>query len=189
MLKDIYEPAYTKFYETFCDDNTTFRSVLRSSMNGYAPIWDTTHVTKLEEEIYSKFYMYEVFVDDVSCMHNAIINIFKSYAQYYNDLLTAYETQIDALEGKKVSITYTPRSKYESKTYDLPRSESTIDRPSSKATNGGIDGTDTTVTTDVNALEQKKRYIGLARNVYDEFASKFVSCFIEMFDYRPKEVA
>lgn len=189
MLKDVYEPAYTKFYETFCDDNSNFRDDFKSAMVDSGGVWDADHRDMLDSVIYNKFYMYEVFVDNYTVFLNAMVSIFKIHAQYYSDLLEAYEAQINVMDGKKVTTTYTPRSKYESRTYDLPRSESSIDRPSSKATNGGIDGTDTTVTTDVNALEQKKRYMALARNVYDEFASKFVSCFIEMFDYKMKEAA
>lgn len=168
----IYSDFYTHYEDTLTDDN-----------------WPGERLRKLTDMIVSKYVYYEVFTEYDIDFDEVFINIFNTYKDYYKELIDAYETQIDFLDGSKITRTYTPRAEYESKNYDLPRSDSSIDRPSSKSTNGGVDGVDTTVVKGGDVIELKHRYMALLRNVYEEFASKFQPLFIELFDWTFEEVS
>lgn len=185
-------------------------------------VWDTEeHTQKLLEMIYSKFFNYEISGETIPEQKVFMTAKFNEYKDYYREMLIAYETQISWLDGVIVSETVgttegkvktvTPRAEYEKietpeivvtgETYDLPRTASTENRPSSKTvstpsgtittTNRGIDGEDTTQEDndynrelsrkEGNPIEQKREYLKLIRSVYSEFADKFKPCFITMF--------
>ena len=193
MLNDIYTPAYTMFYETFCEDYDTFRSKFVEYMKSKGSalnlnvLGDSTQCANLDDIIYAKFYMWEVFTKDAEVFQQAMYSVFDKWCRYYDEMLNAYLTQINAMDGDKRTLEYTPRAEYENKLYDLPRSEASIDRPTTRSRNGGVEGKDTTEETKVNAVEQKAKWLMLIRNLWDEFAEKFKSCFIELFDYNVKE--
>lgn len=150
---------------------------------------------------------------------------FNQHKAYYEEVLDIYEASINWADGEKVvlndvtggskTVEYTPRAKYtttdtfvplESSTnthYDLPRSDTSENRPSTKdvterggsntntRVSVGTEGKDTTAegttgslsrtSTRVNAVEQKKKALSLLRNVYLEFAEKFGACFLDIY--------
>ena len=150
---------------------------------------------------------------------------FKQYKDYYEELLDIYESQINWQGGEILTIeddttntrtrVYTPRAEYRTEetfepsvtttttNYDLPRSASTENHPTTKSTTspsgsnvsttytGGTSGTDTTADSDtgslsressrVNLVEQKRKMLDLLRNVYKEFADKFRACFLDLY--------
>lgn len=150
---------------------------------------------------------------------------FNQYKQYYEELLDVYESQINWQGGEILNIednttnnrskVYTPRAAYRSEdwaqpgvttittNYDLPRSASTENHPTSKTVTNpmgesrsthytqGIEGTDTTADNDsgtlsrestrVNLVEQKKKMMNMLRNIYKEFADKFNACFLDLY--------
>lgn len=193
MLSDAYTPAYTMFYETFCEEHDTFRAdfVRYMKTKGSSLNLDIMGAQEncetLEDVIYAKFYMWEIWTTHNDSFFKSLMTTFDKWCRYYDEMLGAYLTQINAMDGDKRTQAYTPRAEYENKLYDLPRSESNIDRPTTRARNGGVSGTDTTIETKVNAVEQKAKWLMLIQNIWDEFAEKFRPCFIELFDYEVKE--
>lgn len=186
------KPAYTKFYkDAYIEWN------LRNETYAFTTdtFWLDDRFVNLREMISNKFRLWEVFVDDKTVFLPEMVAIFKRYEDYYKEKITAYETQIDFLDGTKTESTYgststnTPRTKYQSENYDLPRSETSINRPTSKTINGGIEGSDTintgssTTSKGGDVIDLKRRYLDLIRSLYDEFADKFKPLFIELFDY------
>lgn len=168
---DIYEDFYNYVYEDLVTGN-----------------WNSTMVRSLTDMIVSKYMYYEVFTEYATDFMRIFYSIFNRYKDYYSELIIAYQTEINFLDGNSITRTFTPRAEYESSNYDLPRSSSDIDRPTSKSTNAGVDGVDTTVVKGGDVIDLKRRYMDLLRNVYDEFASKFQPLFIELFDWTFEEV-
>ena len=156
--------------------------------------WDDSDRTQaLKDMVVAKFYNWEISGETIPEFKLFIKYKFEQYKDYYEEMLDAYETQINFLDGDKRTTEYeddsvlTPRAQYESVNYDLPRSDTSINRPTSKSTNGGVSGTDTThaegarTTKGGNVIELKKNYLNMIRNLYEEFASKFKPCFIELW--------
>lgn len=206
MLSNL-KPAYTNFLENWLEEhqetpgNLPLEDIIfRVFSPSMATNWwyqpgSSQPLFKLLSMIYNKFYNWELYTLNEDNLKRDMHNIFFKYKDYYKEMIQAYETEIDLLESNKVTRTYeddteaTPRTQYESKTFDLPRSDPTISRPTTKTQNGGIEGSDTNhgegTSTIVGGdlLEMKKKYLALIRNLYDEFADKFKVLFIEMFDY------
>lgn len=186
-------------------------------------VWDTTeHTDKLKEMIYAKFFNYEISGETIPEQKLFMKAKFDEYKDYYSELLSAYEHEIEWLDGiitseeysgsNENTKTFTPRSKYQTtdtpavvnttEEYDLPRSASSENRPSSKrvttpsgtatSVSEGVDGNDQTkddgsashsITRKMgNPIEQKKEYLKLIRSVYSEFADKFKPCFLTLFN-------
>ena len=187
------KPAYTQFYGLFEQEHNISVNLISAWLTA-SGVWISSNCRKLTDMILEKFRLWEVFTLDESLFFVAMNDIFKRYKDYYGELITAYQTEINFLDGDKVTTNYendnvlTPRAQYETVNYDLPRSQSNIDRPTTKMSNGGVSGTDTThyegetVRKGGNVIELKKKYMDLLRNVFDEFAEKFRPNFIELFD-------
>lgn len=185
-------------------------------------VWDNgEHTMKLRDMIYSKFYNYEIAGETLPEQRLFMKTKFDAYKDYFLEYINAYETEITWLDGIISSETgsnsgtknktFTPRASYTTTTtpgvvtttdeYDLPRSEATNNRPSSRvvstpsgsntSTTTGIGGNDITLDTDSsshsitkksgNPIEQKASYMQLLRSVYSEFADKFKACFITLY--------
>lgn len=164
--------------------------------------WDTTaHLEKLKDMIIAKFYNWEISGETLQEFKLFMYYKFQQYKDYYAEKLNAYETEIDFLDGDKRiteeatsasnTETSTPRAKRQTETYDLPRTDSTINRPSDRTISGGIEGDDTVenegegslerTTKGGNVIRLKKEYLDLLQSVYDQFADKFKPCFIDLF--------
>lgn len=168
---------------------------------------------KLKAMIKAKYWNYEIGGETLGEFVNIITNKFNVWKDYYEELLSAYETKIDMLDGKKISTMATEtRNKSDSGTsnssgktdstdngkhYDLPRSNANENRPStsednisSGTTSGNSSYSDTsessytrerTLKGGVNVIDLKTSYMKMLRNVYEEFADKFKTCFLEVF--------
>lgn len=186
------KPAYTKFFK---DAYVEWRIANETYYFTTEPFWLANRFTKLRDMILDKFRLWEVFVDDKDIFLSEMEAIFARYKDYYEEKITAYETEINFLDGTKTESTYgststnTPRTKYQTEDYDLPRSEASINRPTSKTINGAIEGSDTintgssTTSKGGDVIDLKRRYLDLIRSLYDEFSEKFKPLFIELFDY------
>lgn len=210
MLSNL-TPAYTQFFENFIEENygdyepgTSISYIL---YNHFQTAWEdnefwspeTQHLQRLCDLIVDRFYMLEVWSLNVDNFDKSMTRIFDKHKDYYAELIGAYETEINFLDGNKVTrdhdntSTTTPRATYKTENYDLPRSDQTTNRPSSKTISGGQDGTDSVrdqgqvIVKGGDVIELKRRYMNLLRNVYDEFAQKFESCFIGLCDYVMEE--
>lgn len=168
----IYADFYTHYEDALTDDE-----------------WTGTRLRQLTDMIINKYEYYEVFTEYDIDFDEMFISMFRRYKDYYYQMLIAYETEINFLDGNKVTRTYEPRVQYEADNYDLPRSSSSVSRPTTKSINAAIAGTDTTVIKGGDVIELKRRYLDLIRNLYDEFASKFQPLFIEMFDWEFEEAS
>lgn len=138
-------------------------------------VWDSDeHTEKLLDMIYSKFFNYEISGETLNEQRLFMEAKFNEYKDYYAEMLAAYESEIQWLDGvisTEVSSdttsntkVFTPRSGYtttetpavtnETSTFDLPRSTASENRPSSKtvstptgtntSTTVGTSGEDTT---------------------------------------------
>lgn len=186
------KPAYTIFFK---DAYVEWNLANETSAFTTESFWLTDRFSELRQMILDKFRLWEVFVDDKTVFLPEMVAIFNRYENYYQEKITAYETQINFLDGTKTESTYgststnTPRTKYQTENYDLPRSETSINRPTSKTINGAIEGNDTintgssTTSKGGDVIDLKRRYLDLIRSLYDEFADKFKPLFIELFDY------
>lgn len=165
-------------------------------------VWDTDeHTQKLKDMLYSKFYNWEISGETLQEFQLFLEAKFNQYKDYYAELLSAYETQIDFLEGNKVTRSATitddgenvstPRAEITSENYDLPRTTASQERPSSKTISKGTNGTDKLeidnertiedTTMGGNVIDLKRKYMDLLRSIYAEFADKFKPCFIDLF--------
>ena len=214
MLSNM-KPAFTEFFESWCykrssssQHNTPVSRFIQWAIGNWAQsdtTWDSDHITKLAEMIFYKFYNWETWCLDgepvappattITNFGDSMTAIFKTYKDYYGEKLTAYETEINFLDGNSITtvidetVEATPRTLHENVNYDLPRSDSSIDRPTSKSTSSVTSGTDKTDRDATNTIkggdviDLKRRYLDLIRSIYEEFALKFRCNFIEQFDW------
>lgn len=202
----------------------TYHDALAIEPTLFSPDWDDEdREAKLKEMVYAKFFNWEISGETLQEQRLFMQQKFIEYRDYYGEMLDAYEEQIEWLDGVITSEKYeedngntreftagvvikttdTPGAVHTTEDYDLPRSASTENRPSSKSvsTPSGNDirtvGPDTTSDKDVtedtgskdydrtvksgNPIEQKQKMLKLIRNLYSEFAERFRPCFIEMW--------
>lgn len=210
----MFDAIYTMSYKDALDNAPTLLDDI---------VWDTMeHTEKLKEMIYAKFFNYEISGETLPEQKVFMTAKFNEYKDYYAEMLNAYEREISWLDGIISSETssetsgntktFTPRAKYKTtdtpgvvnttEDYDLPRSTSSENRPSSKrvstpsgtsiSTTEGLEGNDQTIDSGTgsktvsrkigNPIEQKREYLKLIRSVYSEFADKFKPCFLTLFN-------
>lgn len=169
----------------------------------------------------SKYNIYEIAGETLQEFKLFLTNKFNQWVFYYEQLLDAYEQEFDWKDGdvEDVDMVYTndatrvvtPRTQAKTTStpgvintredYDLPRSTSSENRPSSKTVTtpsgqdvtiaGSISGEDT-IEDDgtrtekgkrgrVNLVEQREKYLKAVRNLYMDFAEKFKPCFLDMY--------
>ena len=178
-------------------------------------------LTNLIKMLKAKYDIYEISAETIPEFKLFLTNTFNQWVFYYEQMLDAYEEEFDWKLGDVESVdithdndntrTITPRAQVTTTTtpgvtsttedYDLPRSTSTENRPSSKSvvtptgydtvTSGGVEGEDTVVDdgtrtkqgtrSHVNLVEQREKFLKAIRNLYSEFADKFKPCFLDMF--------
>lgn len=148
---------------------------------------------KLKEMFINRWEIYEIGLETINLFKLCINNKFNTIVGFYEELLDAYETKINMLDGKKFSIT-TTRNKAintngnnENLNYDLPRTVQAESKPSSKsssnsANNSNEDSTETiTQTGNENVIELKKEYMKIIKNIYLDFAEDFKTCFLDLY--------
>ena len=168
---------------------------------------DTTeHTSRFKEVFNAKYALLEISLETVDLFKEAIDNRFIIKKDYYIELINAYETRINMLDGlvttksgesessESNSSTFTPGVKSQSTNYDLPRSTASQEHASNKTISEILEGEDTTegsrsleneygeTTKSANAIDQKKKYMKMLRNVYEEFAREFYPCFLDMYE-------
>lgn len=128
-------------------------------------VLDTTaHTEKFQEMLKAKWAIYEISGETIPEFQVFLEAKFNQYKDYYIEMINAYETQIQWLDGDVISETYnitdtnnekytpkvaitttdTPRVTTTDSEYDLPRSASSENRPSGKSITEH-DGTNTRV--------------------------------------------
>ena len=171
------------------------------------------HSEKLQNMIKDRYWNWEIGGETLGEFKSMLLHRFRTIRDYYIELIQAYETKINMLDGKKTSViideditnkdtssgtlSRTGTKSGDGKNYDLPRSNSTENRPSSRnessvttnttdTSSGTTDkqGTrDKTVTTTggENVIELKRSYLNLLRNVWLELVNELSPCFLDLF--------
>lgn len=171
------------------------------------------HTEKLRAMIIDRYWNWEIGGETLGEFKSMLLHRFRTIRDYYIELLTAYETKINMLDGKKTAIiidedttskdtssgtlSHDGTNSSDGKNYDLPRSNVTENRPSSRnesslttnttdTSSGTMDkkGTrDKTVTTTggESVIELKREYLKLLRNVWLELVNELSPCFLDLF--------
>ena len=171
------------------------------------------HSEKLQNMIKDRYWNWEIGGETLGEFKAMLSHRFRTIRDYYIELIQAYETKINMLDGKKTSVivdentiskdtssgtlSHTGTNSGDGKNYDLPRSNATENRPSSRnesslttnttdTSSGTTDkqGTrDKTVTTTggENVIELKNQYLKLLRNVWLELVNELSPCFLDLF--------
>ena len=149
----------------------------------------------------NKWFIYEIGGETIEEFKTYLTTTFNEYIEYYEEMLNAYKTEINMLDGIKTSIAYDETKQQdtsldnsgtsEDKTFGLPNKTTSTDYLTERGT---INNTaretfsDTTTknhsiqrTGGVNVIELKREYMNLIRNLYSEFADKFQKCFITLY--------
>lgn len=172
-----------------------------------------SHTTKLKEMITDRYWNWEIGGETLGEFKSMLLHRFRTIKDYYIELIQAYETKINMLDGKITSViidenttskdtssgnlSHTGTNSGDGKNYDLPRSNATENRPSSRnessvttnttdTSSGTTDKTgsrDKTVTTTggENVIELKRSYLNLLRNVWLELVNELSPCFLDLF--------
>lgn len=148
---------------------------------------------KFKNMFIAKWDVYEINTETVKMFKLILINKFNTLKDYYEELISAYETKINMLDGKLTSITREDTEDNnqiysgESLNYDLPRTNSAENKPSSKSNNSGNTNDNKrfnqTITTkgEENVISLKTQYMKMLRNIYYEFVNDFETCFMQLF--------
>lgn len=150
------------------------------------------------------FYSYEIGGETIEEFKDFITNKFKVNKGYYEELMEAYKTKINMLDGRVEEISREfdqnqTNSGSDSNTqsdmhYDLPRTAQAGDKPSTKDTGNqsttygkkvNIKTNVDKVTTKggINVIDLKKGYMDMLRDIQQEFCRKeFMVCFITMYN-------
>lgn len=171
------------------------------------------HSEKLQNMIKDRYWNWEIGGETLGEFKAMLSHRFHTIRDYYIELIQAYETKINMLDGRKTSViidenttnkdtssgtlSHTGTNSGDGKNYDLPRSNATENRPSSRnesslttntmdTSSGTMDkqGTrDKTVTTTggENVIELKREYLKLLRNVWLELVNELSPCFLDLF--------
>lgn len=176
---------YTQVFLDFLEDNPTFLD--------YFQLDTQEHTNKFKTMLAAKWGIYEIGGETVPLFEIYIHNKFNVIKDYYIELINAYETKIEMLDGNKEVIieTYDKTDSGSGNSNNtfiaLPNKREATEYPTNKDKNE-TEYEDTTTTTRnitrtgrINVIELKRDYMKLLRNVYEEFVDKFKECFIMIY--------
>lgn len=201
------EALYSKFYKDWLEeDSDTYQQTYELSL---FDILDDNNVTetnarKLIEMLKLKYSYWEICEDDNDTFLILLTNKILAYRDYYQEIIDAYNTQINFLDGKKTVVTREDDSNGSGsssgsnsstgKGYELPNktindglgnlsnaNTSTGENENESSYEDHSEGTLTTIG-DVDVVDAKRRYLDLIRNIYAEWASKCEDCFLGIFN-------
>ncbi len=151
---------YAKYTQTLHDcliDNPNLLDNLVMPSEGFTE--------RFIETFKSMYFNYEINGETVNDFKLLLENTFTQWKYYYNEMLMAYETKINMLDGTVIDE--------ETRNVDLPNRVTANEYDSDKqyrTTKGG------------DVIDLKRRYMNLIRDVYKEFCNKFDTCFIQIYD-------
>ena len=208
MIKAKYTMTFMSWlYKIKAPLVSTYKEVLKQYVrnSGYNHIDEDKLVDMLE----SVYEFYETGTNDDNEMLFFMVDTFKEYGSYYNELIENYEKEYNyALNNKRV-ITKRDELNMEGNTnisneasgsttrYDLPNKvvpesnwrstpsdiTDTIDNSTNDKNYTNETTRDSVTTTEFNneLIDLKNKYINQIRNVYREFAMKFKDCFYQVY--------
>ena len=133
------------------------------------------------EVLTGRYNAYEIACDNEDLFLQYLKDTFKEHRAYYEELLDTYDKKydIDDLNQRIVEAEIEPN--LEEHHIDLPRSDTTQEKPTSKDISTGSSESTTTTTDKMVLIDLKNRYMRQIRNVYNEFASRFDDCFLHIY--------
>lgn len=196
---------FTMTYQEVVDLDTTIPELMSFG--------DDTKDKAIRDMVMDMYWNWEIAGETIGEFKNMLQHSFNTVKDYYNELIDAYQTKIDMLDGRKTVITRdttntdkktetTASTTHGSNTndalfYDLPRSTTSENRPSTKTdkasstdnsgtatfTADNVKNIDATITTigGENVIKLKKDYMKLIRNVYYDCAMELRKCFLDLF--------
>lgn len=138
---------YTMTYQQACDLDVTLPEVLSFG--------DETKDKLIRDMVMDMYWNWEIAGETIGEFRHMLEHTFGSFKDYYSELIDAYQTKINMLDGRKTVTEVTSKgtnastihNEFENKTvndggsnstsnmYDLPRSASSENRPSGKTVN------------------------------------------------------
>lgn len=172
--------GYAKYTEIFDDYLKRFPNTLKDIIK-----LDTEEKSnKLIEMIYNKWYNYEVGGETPYEFEMFLKGVFNKYKDYYSELLNAYETSINWIDGITESEDFENNTIGENDINRLPNK--IVSNPNNYLTERTNDETISRSTRTIKGgktqASLKVEYMEQIRNIYDEFADKFGVCFISLLD-------
>lgn len=184
---------YTQVFLDVMEDNPTFLDDLQLDTN--------EHTQKFKNALLSKWGIYEIGGETLPQFKLFLKQKFDLWKDYFIEMINAYETKINMLDGNLETITETFNKETngtgsqnvdnEHSYIDLPNKQTTKEYISNKNKNNGTsdssysDNEETTreITRKgrINVIELKRDYMKLIKNVYRDFVDKFEPCFITLF--------
>lgn len=202
-MNDAEITKYFKTWYTSPISSTTTSTWLQSLLGDLTDIVGSDVASKLVSMLRAQYDYWEICDNDNLIFFNLLVNKIISYKDYYLELLTAYATQINFLDGRKTIISREgtgdgtnhgeSTGSSTNQDYLLPNKNineglGNLSQQNVNNNSGESDGTshseyeDTeTRTGDVDVVDAKKRYLDLIRNIYYEWAKKCEDCFIGLF--------
>lgn len=201
------DALYTKYFKDWYSSTVTEQSSttwLQNLLSDLADITSSEIAPKLVQMLRAKYDYHEICDEDSQIFFNLLINKIITYKDYYMELLAAYNTQINFLDGKKTVVTREDDSNGSGsssgsnsstgKGYELPNktindglgnlsnaNTSTGENENESSYEDHSEGTLTTIG-DVDVVDAKRRYLDLIRNLYSEWADKVYDCFIGLYN-------
>lgn len=164
-----------------------------------------TQTTTLRNMFIAVWDIYELGGETMYFTQRMLKNKFDSIKDYYQNLINAYEQQLDYQDGIKSVVQFDTSDRAsnqrsgsdsyqnENQKIDLPNRSTTGEYVSNKDKDNGsttygkreefIDVKDHTTTTtgNVNVIEQRTKYLEYLRNIYYEMVNEFKPCFAMIF--------
>ncbi len=125
----------------------------------------------------AKWDLYEIGGETIELFKAFITNRFNLKIDYYQQMIDEYEKEFDYLDGRKTVTEYHETADTNSTDYDLPRSNGSAGKATTKTNVNGNLGWTRTLKGDEDVLELKERYLKFIRNLYENFAEEFKDCF------------
>lgn len=189
---------------------TLLKDVTENTLSSITLLFNTFGVQETLLNMFLSKYRYNEICDkDESIFIQCVTDVFNEYKDYYTEMLTNYTKQYDYATGNKKVITRTDSSHSEgvsdttntnnsaNRNYDMPNkvvnpddesgyltSKDTHDGNSNVNTENENSSTyDSSVTTEYKNefLDLKRKYLSQIRNLYSEFADRFMDCFLHVY--------
>lgn len=191
--------------------NPTLREVINEVPNIFSNIQMSTQ-TRTNEFISRLTAMYNnrpIGTNDIDTFKLWITDKFNEVKVYYENKLNIYERELNGDDGKKIArssnesnnaqtattnaLTGSTNDTTNTTNYDLPRTSTPVEKPTTKITVGDAlqtvqnttinssgnesKATQEIITGDVNVIEQRDKWINFIRDLYVDMCKEFKDCF------------
>ena len=180
MESNIFPYRYAKYTIQLVDALSIDETLLENLK------FDNDEYTENFIRIFKALYeIYEIGGETIAEFKQFIDNKFTIWKDYYVEKLDTYYTKINFLESNFYNSTATRSGEYSnnSKDYGFPNRVTTQKYlTDEKDGSNSEEITDTKNETFGNMIDLRKQYLDAIQNIYLEFANKFQTCFILLFD-------